>query len=74
MHMIVLTEEHIEQLRTPAGGFNKETMEIIGAWPLSEGWKERLVGQAISNRAWSEVLKARLKVRHFFRGNTRRRG
>ena len=72
--MIVLTPDHIEQLKTPSGGFNKATMEIIGTWPLSDGWKERLVGQAISNRAWSKALKARLKVRHFFRGNTRRRG
>jgi hypothetical protein len=38
--MITLTPDLIEQLRTPQGGFNQATMEIIGCWPLHEGWKD----------------------------------
>ena len=72
MTMITLTQEHIEQLRTPAGGFNQQTMELIGVWPLSEGWRQRLVGMRVSERTWKAAQKARLRERHYFRGNTRR--
>lgn len=69
--MIVLTPERIEQLRTPAGGFNQAAMEIIGVWPLSTGWKARIVGRQISDRNWKAALKAKDRKSHFFRGNTR---
>lgn len=71
--MIVLTDERIEQLRTPHGGFNKEAMEIIGVWPLTSGWKRRLAGTSISNRNWSLALRAKERKRHIFRGNAGRR-
>lgn len=71
--MIVLTADLIEQLRTPAGGFNQETMEIITLWPLQSGWKERLIGTTISDRNWKRALKAKCHKRHVYRGNTRKR-
>jgi hypothetical protein len=70
--MIVLTPEHIEQLRTPQGGFNQETMELIGEWPLVAGWQERLIGQKVADRKWKAALKAKTGQRHFYRGNTRK--
>lgn len=70
--MIVLTPEHIEQLRTPQGGYNQHTMELLGAWPLFAGWKDHLVGQKVSDRNWRAALKAKNIKRHFFRGNTRK--
>lgn len=57
--MIVLTLERIEELRTPAGGFNRESMEIIGIWPLFSGWKERLepaAARSQSRRSNNESL------------------
>lgn len=71
--MVILTEELIEQLRTPAGGFNMKAMEAIGAWPLSTGWEQRLVGTSVSDANWKRAMKAKDEKRHFYRGNTRRR-
>ena len=70
--MITLTPEHIEQLRTPAGGFNQRTMELVGFWPLCEGWQTELVGHKVADRKWKAALKAKDEKRHFYRGNTRR--
>lgn len=71
--MITLTADHIEQLKTPQGGYNQRTMELIGAWPLVEGWKERLVGTKVADRKWKQALKQKDIKSHFYRGNTRRR-
>lgn len=70
--MIVLTPDHIEQLRTPAGGFNEAAMELVGVWPLRAGWQERLVGKKIGDRRWRLALEAAARPRHYFHGNTRR--
>jgi hypothetical protein len=71
--MIVLTEEMIESLRTPRGGFNRATTDALGiSWPLVSGWKKSLIGTSISDRRWREALKARTHERHIFRGNTRK--
>ena len=69
---IQITAAHIETLRTPAGGYNKQTMELLGVWPLTEGWKERLIGLSISDRVWRSAIKAKDIKRHIYRGNTRR--
>lgn len=71
--MITLTPELIQQLRTPQGGFNMETMEIIGQWPLVEGWQERLVGMKVSDRNWKAMIKAKMHKRRVLGGNKRRR-
>lgn len=72
--MITLTAEHIEQIRTPAGGFNMETMGALGVpWPLKSGWQDQLIGRAVSNKAWKDAQKASLRKRRIFRGNTRSR-
>ena len=71
--MIILTIDLIEQLKTPKGGINQETMELIGSWPLTEGWKDRLIGARVSDKIWKAAMKARAHERHVFRGNTRSR-
>lgn len=72
--MIVLTNEMLESLRTEKGGYTQATTEALGvAWPLQSGWKHRMVGVSISDKAWREAVAAAKRgpiVRR--RGNTRR--
>lgn len=63
----------IEQLRTPDGGFNAETMRLFGMWPLTEGWQHRMVGLKVSDKTWRAAQKAKLTQLHRYRGNTRTR-
>ncbi len=57
--MITITEDHIKQARTPAGGFNQKTLEAFGIFggPFS-GWKQWLIGREISNQAWKDAVNA----------------
>jgi hypothetical protein len=72
--MIVITEDHIKQVRTPAGGFNQATLEALGVWPLSAGWQSRLVGREVSNQAWKDAVSAAKKGPIYRRmGNAGRR-
>jgi hypothetical protein len=71
--MIVLTRERIEELKTPDGGFNKETMDLICGWPLVAGWQKRCLGMKISEDDWKAAMKAKNRKRHIYRGNTRSR-
>lgn len=68
--MVVITEQHLEQIRTPAGGYNMKSMELIGLWPLAAGWRERAISMKVSDRKWKAALKASTEKRHFYRGNT----
>ncbi len=71
--MIVLTAELIQELRTPAGGFNQATMDAVGiGWPLREGWPQRAVGLPVSDRKWKAAMQAKTTKLHRYRGNTRR--
>ena len=72
--MILITEDHIKQIRTPAGGFNQATMEALGCWPLHGGWKEWLIGRQVSNKAWKDAVNAAKRGPIYRRrGNTRGR-
>ncbi len=74
MAIIVLTVDHIDQLKTPAGGYNEKAMTILGVWPLRSGWKERLIGAKIGDRRLKSAIKAASEgKKHFYHGNTRRR-
>ncbi len=73
--MIVLTAELIESLKTPAGGWNRATMDAIAVpWPLRAGWIQSTIGRTVSDRDWAAAEKASQQARHYFRGNTRRYG
>lgn len=72
--MIVITAENVEQLKTPAGGINQATAEALAIWPLLAGWKERLIGRAVSDKTWKDAVKAAGRGPIYRRrGNTRRR-
>jgi hypothetical protein len=71
--MVTITAEHIEQLRTLAGGgFPRRPMEILNCWPLTAGWQQRLIGVSVSNKTWKEAVSAaKLGPIYRRRGNTR---
>jgi hypothetical protein len=72
--MILITENHIKQVRTPNGGFNQATLEALGVWPLFTGWKLSLIGREISNQAWKDAVNAAKRGPIYRRrGNTRGR-
>jgi len=72
--MHTITEETLERLKTPAGGYNEATMTILNCWPLTAGWREWLIGRQISDRKLKEAIAAAARgKKHIFRGNTRRR-
>lgn len=73
--MITITAQHIAQLRTPKGGFNKATMDVLAVmWPLQEGWQERLIGYQVGDRRWREAVKAAARgPQRRFGGRSRRR-
>jgi hypothetical protein len=70
-----LTHEDIEKIKTPAGGYNADTLESLGvSWPPRAGWKQRLIGTSVANAKWKAAQKAAEKGRrHEYRGNTRGR-
>lgn len=73
MAIITITSEHVDQLKTPAGGYNERALTVLGFWPLRSGWKERLVGMKVGDRRLKSAIKAAsLGKKHFFHGNTRR--
>ncbi len=39
-------KELIESLKTDKGGYNKETLAFLGAWPPKKGWKQQLINEA----------------------------
>ena len=39
-------KELIESLKTDKGGYNKETLAFLGAWPPKKGWKKQLIEEA----------------------------
>lgn len=72
--MVVLTKEMIERLMTPAGGYNRAALGLLGvSWPPMAGWKAALIGTQISERDYNAALRAKDQNAHFFRGNTRKR-
>jgi hypothetical protein len=47
--MPIITEDLIEQNRTPAGAWNRPQLEALGVGrPPKKGWKDRVIGQTIS--------------------------
>ena len=41
---MVISNEDIEALKTPKGGYTRATLESLGvAWPPPKGWKRKLL-------------------------------
>lgn len=50
---VKLTNEHFNQIKTPAGGFRRRPLEILGVpWPPQRGWKAKLIGTEIDESVW----------------------
>ena len=48
--MINKTEEILESLKTNKGGYNQETLRLIGVpWPPPSGWKKDLIARDALN-------------------------
>lgn len=72
--MITITYEHLSELKTPAGGVNQATADVLGImWPLQAGWMGRLVGTQVSDKRWNAAKRAAAQGPIYRRrGNTRR--
>ena len=45
---MTITDHLLEQLQTPAGGWTKHTITLLGIrWPLISGWQKRSLGMDI---------------------------
>jgi len=54
---MLITLEFIQQGATSGIGFSRRHIELLGGdWPLTKGWKARLVGREISEDAAKEYL------------------
>jgi hypothetical protein len=46
---VKITEEFIEKIASPRGGWNRPQLALLGvAWPPARGWKQKLTGLEIS--------------------------
>jgi hypothetical protein len=46
--MRIYTEEEIDALKSPRGGWTKKTLKSIGVgWPPEKGWRQRLLGKEL---------------------------
>jgi hypothetical protein len=46
---VPLTLVMLDQLKTPKGGYDRQTLEMLGiGWPPKSGWRKRLLGTLIS--------------------------
>ena len=44
-----ITEEFIEKIASPRGGWNRPQLALLGVdWPPERGWKRRILGKEIS--------------------------
>jgi len=51
MPQITLTQAILESLRTPSGGYSRNTLMLIGVgWPPYKKWKKKLVGTTIDSK------------------------
>ena len=55
-----ITRDDILAGRTPAGGWKRKQLELIGVtWPPRSGWLDRTVGLDITAETFSEFLRLR---------------
>lgn len=55
--LMILTHEMLQDAKTPAGGYNKAQLAILGIeWPPKKGWPRKLVGKEVSEELWSQFV------------------
>lgn len=43
-HKLYTIEEYLESLKTPKGGYTRETLATLGvSWPPKAGWKKEII-------------------------------
>lgn len=60
--MITITEEHLEELKTPNGGYTKATLQALSiSTNYNPGWKMFLLGKTFTDEQYQIALEGRLK-------------
>ena len=58
--MITITEEHLEELRTPRGGYTCATLKALGvSIKNNKGWRRKLIGKMFTDEQYKEALEGR---------------
>ena len=58
--MITITEEHLEELKTPRGGYTKATLQALSVSPNNNsGWRRRLIGKTFTDEQYQTALQGR---------------
>lgn len=58
--MIILTYEHLEELKTAQGGYTNATIKALGK-SVKKGWLRSLIGKAITEEQYKLALEGREK-------------
>lgn len=46
---MTITQELIDSLKTPAGGWTKSSLQTLGvAWPPKKGWQKEIIGRELN--------------------------
>ena len=54
---VIVTNEMIEAGKSEIGGWNRRQVEAIGIkWPLTQGWKFRIIGTTVERSKVAEFL------------------
>lgn len=60
--MITITEFHLEELKTPRGGYTNATLNALGVKTShNKGWRQRLTGKTFTDEQYQQALDGRSK-------------
>lgn len=59
--MLVITYDHLEELKTPRGGYTSATIKALGSDMKKKGWRQRLIGKHVTEEQYQEALDGREK-------------
>lgn len=58
--MVTITEEHLEELRTPRGGYTNATLNALGiSIKNNKGWRYKLIGKQFTKEQYEKALEGR---------------
>jgi hypothetical protein len=60
--MMIITNEFLDENKTPNGSWRKKQLELIGiSWPPQKGWKKEVIGKEISDE--EAILFSKFKIK-----------
>jgi hypothetical protein len=60
--MVTITEFHLEELKTPRGGYTNATLNALGVKTgHNKGWRQRLIGKTFTDEQYQQALDGRSK-------------